>query len=234
MLLDRRVYSGPVRFGSRVISSWEIRRFRTRSFTPMIGPSGVPFRALRKSCCRSMLFLLAVPALLRPEQCAFARKQFFAHVDIFVEWTTPGGDDLWNTSTFWAHDVTNQRSRLEQADVQRSLSSGSMFSHTSTTRVTASRITYALDSEGNCTQVPASAADIGSTACTGSVVRFLPRKLATSYQKRWEAKATDAYINTTYIDATVVSSAAGTSTAATCNPATSKHACELVDVQCQL
>ena len=112
-------------------------------------------------------------------------------------------------------------------DVLRSLSSGSYFSRYSTTRVTSGAVTYAVDSQGNCTHHPASAADVSDSACTGSVLRFLP--LAQDTSKQWAAKAADAYLNTTYIDGTVVSSA-GTSKAATCNPTAGNPACELVDV----
>ena len=173
-----------------------------------------------------MLALPSVVPLSQAPTCVFARKQFFAHIDLYLEWTFGSGDDLWNTSTFWAHDVTNQRSRLEQMDVLRSMSSGSFFRSYSSSRVTAGGTTYTVDA-GNCTEAPASAADISNSACTGSVLRFLP--LAQDTSSVWAAKAPDAYLNTTYIDGSVVSSA-GTSTAASCDPTAGNPACELVDV----
>ena len=213
-------------------------RFRARQ-GPFTGGRSPTRRRGRRALRLSShgMFLLpfvaqqASPSPSQPD-CAFARKQFFAHIDLFVEATMPGGDDLWNTSSFWAHDVVNQRSRLEQIDVQRSLSSGSLFSRGSTTRVTADSITHTVTSEGKCTIASASAAEVANAACTGSVIRFLPLKLTTSYQgKHWLAKDVDAYLNTSYIDLRWARiPAAGTSAAASCGPAAGKSACELVDV----
>lgn len=137
----------------------------------------------------------------RTDTCDFKTKQFFAHIDLYTEWPYGGGVDIWNSSVFWAHDGTNQRSLFIKQNVARSLSSGPSFSHTTDQELTVDGTTYTVDKDGKCTQASGA---VPTSPCTGSIVPLLP--VAMLSQASWAAPAgaSDAYLNSTSLDGELV------------------------------
>lgn len=105
--------------------------------------------------------------------CTYPVSQFFAHVEVYIDSAGPGMRSIWNASSFWAHDGKALQERMETGASVRALSSGSEFLRYNTGRVTTGDSTYDIDSSGKCKKSVAPPASDFSSACTGSVARFL-------------------------------------------------------------
>ena len=151
-----------------------------------------------------MLSILSLAAAAAAPSCEFKTTQFFAHVEIYLNVPGGGGDSIWNSSGFWAHDGEAQRSYFSEMSALRALSSGSYFARYTSLRVSAKDITYTVDTDNTCTQAAASSASVSGSACTGSVLPFLPLLESVNMGSSWGAKGADTYLNTTTLEGELV------------------------------